>query len=237
MDRITSPQNGRIKETAKLLDNKGDRFLVEGFHLVEMALDAKMALEVFSIDDFKASVPVTLVSEDVIKKLSFTKSPEGIVAVCAKPSQKPLSSSRLLVLDAVQDPGNVGTLLRTALSFGFTDVILGEGSSDVYNSKALLASQGAIFKLNIIQGAKLPESLPALKKQGYEIVATDLRTDYVLSSLPRETKMALILGNEARGVDPKALALSDYRLRLEMSGIDSLNVAVAGGILMYELKA
>jgi TrmH family RNA methyltransferase len=141
----------------------------------------------------------------------------------------------VLVLDGVQDPGNVGTLLRTALSFGFMDVVLGQGSADLYNNKTLMASQGSLFKLNVLSNINLVEALPIYKKDGYFILSTDLKTETTLSNFAKPQKLVLILGNEGQGVSPAVQSLADERIRLEMSNIDSLNVAIAGGILMYEL--
>jgi TrmH family RNA methyltransferase len=211
-------------------------FLVEGFHLVEMAMEEGCAEEIFSLEPYEAAVPVTLVSREIIGKLAATKSPEGIVALCHRPRNEPFDTGRALILDGVQDPGNVGTLLRTALSFGFKDVYLSSGSADPMNRKAVLASQGAIFRLHIVPRDDLIARIGTLKSEGYAIVSTDLKASFSLSSLPQKGKIALVLGNEGQGVSSPIQALADARVRLEMSGIDSLNVAVAGGILMYELK-
>jgi TrmH family RNA methyltransferase len=142
-----------------------------------------------------------------------------------------------LYLDDVRDPGNVGTLLRTALAFGFHDVVLSRSSAEAYASKVLLASQGAIFSLNLKESEQTPEEdIRDLKARGYRVVVTDLK-----AALPPEeiktldAPLALVLGNEARGVDPEVVALADQAVRIPMSGIDSLNVAIAGGILMYLL--
>ncbi|MCI2111399.1 MAG: RNA methyltransferase [Bacilli bacterium] len=235
MDRITSLRNQRIKALAKL-PNKGGLFLVEGFHLVEMALEEGCAEEIFSLEPYETAAPVTLVSREIIAKLAATKSPEGIVALCHRPQNDPFDTGRALVLDGVQDPGNVGTLLRTALSFGFRDAYLSNGSADPMNRKAVLASQGAIFRLHIVPHDDLIARIGTLKSEGYAIVSTDLKASSSLSSLPKKGKIALVLGSEGQGVSSPIQALADARVRLEMSGIDSLNVAVAGGILMYELR-
>jgi len=235
MNKITSLQNPHIKELVLLRPEKA-LFLVEGFHLVKMALEAGAALEILSLEPFQAAVPVTLVTPQIIQKLSSTKTPEGIVALCRMPSSPTIESSRALFLDGIQDPGNVGTLLRTALSFGFQNVYLSKGCANPLNSKTLLASQGAIFKLALFPDCDLPAKMRELSAAGFFLVSTDLATSVTLSSLPKKDKIALILGNEARGVSQEVQGASDVRVRLEMSGIDSLNVAVAGGILMYELR-
>jgi RNA methyltransferase, TrmH family len=235
---IQSKDNAKIKEAYKAKDGKGESFLVEGFHLVEMALKANAVTMIFALKDYPTEVPTYLVTPEIIAKLSSTVSPEGIVALCHKVPAKTPANPRLLYLDEVRDPGNVGTLLRTALAFGFHDVILSKGSAEAYASKVLLASQGAIFGLDLLESAKSPEEdVKDLKARGYRVVATSLKA----SVPPEEIKtldcpLCLILGNEARGVDESLLALADQNVRIPMGGIDSLNVAIAGGILMYLLS-
>jgi TrmH family RNA methyltransferase len=237
MEMITSKDNSKIKEAYKAKDGKGEKFLIEGFHLLEMALKAQAVETIFTLKDYPSSVPTFQVTPEIIAKLSSTVSPEGIVALCHKIPAKAPSSPRLLFLDEVRDPGNVGTLLRTALAFGFEDVILSKGSAEAYSSKVLLASQGALFSLNLLESEKTPEEeVRSLKERGYRIIVTSLKA----SVPPEEIKtldspLALVLGNEAHGVAPAVLALADQSVRIPMGGIDSLNVAVAGGILLYLL--
>lgn len=231
---ITSASNPRIKELARL--PKDGRFLVEGFHLVEMAISAGAAEEIFTVKPYESKVRTTLVSPSVMDKICLSKTPEGIAAVCHLPDVH-ASTNRILLLDAVQDPGNVGTILRTALSFGFLRVYLGRGCADAANSKTIQASQGALFKLEIVRSADLVETARELKKAGFLLVGTDLKGAGKAESLPKEKGIALVLGNEGQGVAPSLLEECDERIRIPMSGIDSLNVSVAGGILMYLLRA
>ena len=235
---ITSKDNGKVKAAFKAKEGKGDFFLVEGFHLVEMALQHQRVEAIFSLRDYAASAPCYLVTPEIIAKLSSTVTPEGIVALCPKIPAKEPSSSRLLYLDEVRDPGNVGTLLRSALAFSFTDVILSKGSVEAYSSKVLLASQGAVFGLNFSESREAPsQDVARLKARGYRIIVTDLKASVPPEEIKTlDQKICLVLGNEARGVDPAILALADQAVRIPMSGIDSLNVAVAGGILLYLLS-
>jgi RNA methyltransferase, TrmH family len=235
---IVSKDNAKVKAAFKAMDGKGEVFLVEGFHLVEMALEAHAAEMVFSLKEYPCAAPVYQVSKAIIKKLASTPNPEGIVALCHKKPCKSPVNSRLLYLDEIADPGNVGTLLRTALSFGFTDVILSKGTAEAYASKVLLASQGAIFKLNVSESRDDPLfDLQKLKQEGYFLLGTDLQSSVPLASLAiPQGKIALLLGNEARGVRKDLLGLCEQRVRIEMGGIDSLNVGVAGGIVMYALR-
>ena len=170
-------------------------------------------------------------------KLSSTRNPEGIVAVCKKKGNGRPSSTRVLMLDQVQDPGNVGTLLRTALAFGYNDVILTKGSCDVYNAKALLASQGAVFFLNIFDDEDGEEAISSLKEKDYFVVGTSLRravslTDFVTP----ERKVCILLGNEGQGVNEKLLDETNINIKIPIANIESLSVGVAGGILMQRLS-
>jgi len=234
---ITSKDNAKVKRAYSFKDGKGDFFLVEGFHLCEMALKSHDATEIFSINPYSCLLPHYLVSEEIIKKLATSKNPEGIVAICQKKKTKPLTSDRILFLDGVSDPGNIGTLLRGALAFGFKDVVIASGATP-YSSRALLASQGAIFGLNVIESKDPLSILNSLHTSGYFLLGTDLKSSVPLSTmnLDNETKLCLILGNEARGVSHDVLAKMDASVRIEMGGIDSLNVAMAGSILMYKYQ-
>lgn len=237
LQQITSRKNPKVVEAASYKNHPGDRFLVEGFHTVEMAIASRLADAVFSLEEYPSKgVPLYLVNQEIIEKLSYTRNPEGIIALCHKPAERRLSSPRALLLDAVQDPGNVGTILRTALSFGFDDVLLGKGTANPYNPKSLLAAQGASFSLNILFGKEADEYADLLRQEGYFLIGTSLQkavstTDFAAP----EGKLALILGNEGQGVSPKILEKTDINLRIPIRGIDSLNVGVAGGILMSRL--
>jgi len=237
-DFITSRMNSKVKAASLLKSGVNKLFLVEGFHNVEMALKQGAIKEVFSLKEMpNIDVPLHVVTKEIIDKLSSVQNPEGIVAVCEKKEGKPFSSDRLLYLDLIQDPGNVGTLLRTALSFGFHDVLLSKNSCDPYNSKVLLASQGAIFALNV-KTSIVPssEDIKSLKAQGYLLLGTSLDHSVPFEGFKvPKGKICLILGNEGKGVEKEVLALTDQNITITMSGIDSLNVGVAGGILMHGL--
>lgn len=235
---LSSKDNKKIKETLSCQDGKDDFFLVEGFHMVEMALENASAVRIFSLKEYPhGDVEFYLTNEAIIKRLSSSKTPEGIVALCKKKKEEKPFSDVIVYLDELQDPGNVGTILRTCLAFGYQDVLLSKGCASAYSSKTLSSSQGAIFKLNIKEGSLSPEEdILSLKEKGYKILATDLKSSDPLKELNIEKPYALILGNEGKGVNPKILSLADKKVRIEMDGIDSLNVGVAAGILLYELK-
>lgn len=236
--KITSKQNDKVKDAAKLFEsserNKRQQFIVEGYHLLEMALENKCVLSVFTIKkilNLDSNIPQYLVSEDILKKLSSTKNPQGVVAICSMAKPSPIKGDKVLYLDGVADPGNMGTLFRTALAFGYKDIIL-DNTCSMYNEKVISSSQGAIFKLNIVSGDI--STLKALK--GYEILATEIKGSIPLKEVKPNNKHVLILGNEARGVSKDILDIAAKRIRIDIQDIESLNVGVAGAICMYALS-
>ena len=238
---ISSKQNTKIKEIGKLISDNSYRkerkeFVIEGFHLLEMALEDKLVKAIFSLEPIKnidEKITNYIVSEDILKKISTQKNPQGVVAICSMRKEKEISHNNVLYLDGVSDPGNLGTLLRTALAFSFKDVILSKGSVSLYNEKTISSSQGAIFRLNIISGDE--QNLINLKEKGYKILATEIKGSVELKNIKKSDKQVLILGNEAHGVNEKILNLADERIRIDINEIESLNVAICGAIMMHYL--
>lgn len=230
---ITSLTNEKIKEYAKLNQSKyreeAKMFLVEGPHLVEEAKLAGVLLEVITTDP---NVKGVLVNEAVMKKISNTVHPVKVIGVCKK-LESTKTCSKVLALDEISDPTNLGTLLRSAKSFGFDTVFASNGSVDFYNDKVIRGSQGAIFKLNLLKG-DLIEFLKNNKKT-HQILGTDVRKGTDVAEIYLEKNVILILGNEARGMRPDANLYVDKNLFIQMQNMESLNVSVAGSILMYEI--
>lgn len=239
---ISSKQNTKIKEIGKLISDNSYRkerkeFVIEGFHLLEIALEDKLVKAVFSLEPIKnidEKITNYIVSEDILKKISTQKNPQGVVAICSMRKEKEITHNNVLYLDEVSDPGNLGTLLRTALAFSFKDVILSKGSVSLYNEKTISSSQGAIFRLNIISGDE--QNLIDLKEKGYKILATEIKGSVELKNIKKSDKQVLILGNEAHGVNEKILNLADERIRIDINEIESLNVAICGAIMMHYLR-
>ena len=239
---ISSKQNTKIKEIGKLISDNSYRkerkeFIIEGFHLLEMALEDKLVKAIFSLEPIKnidEKITNYIVSEDILKKISTQKNPQGVVAICSMRKEKEITHNNVLYLDEVSDPGNLGTLLRTALAFSFKDVILSKGSVSIYNEKTISSSQGAIFRLNIISGDE--QNLIDLKEKGYKILATEIKGSVELKNIKKSDKQVLILGNEAHGVNEKILNLADERIRIDINEIESLNVAICGAIMMHYLR-
>lgn len=234
---ITSPSNEKIKEAVKLNQRKYreayGKFLVEGPHLVELAVQHGMCETVFTTDSLAkyGDVPVWTVTHDVMAKLTDVQTPQGVVAICRMPLAKALGD-KLVLLDGVQDPGNLGTLLRSALAFGFTSIIA-ENTVDFYSPKVLRSTQGATFSLNLMD---LPLVDFIRDHPEFEYYGTSLEGEDLGIVKPKKNKIALILGNEGNGIRPELLAMTHKNVRIDIHGIESLNVAIAGSILMYEWR-
>lgn len=230
---ITSVENSKVKEISKLKLAKyrksEQKFIVEGSHLVEEAHNANVLLEAFSIEEKQG---YTTLSPVVMKKICNTDTVVKEIGIC-KMENKTNLCSRILILDGIQDPGNMGTLMRSANAFGFKTLFIGNGCVDIYNDKVIRSSQGAIFKLNFIFGNVL-EFLLNLKD--YKIYGTNVVRGISLDKVKRFNKMAIVLGNEGNGISKEVEELSLDNIYISMENTESLNVAVAGSIIMYELK-
>lgn len=240
--QVSSKQNDKIKEVLKLRKSSYQKevglFIVEGFHLIEMASNSNLLEAVYTLEEIKnidASIPQYIINKDILDKISNYKNSQGALGIVRIKNPQEVQSNLVLYLDDVQDPGNVGTILRTALAFNFLDVVLSNNSCSVYNEKVIQASQGAIFDLNIQNGDS--SLLKELKNKGYRVIATSLKSSIPLEKLTVDEKIVLVLGNEAHGVSKEILDLADESIRINIDKIDSLNVAIAGAISMYYIKS
>lgn len=231
---IKSIHNQDIKDIHKLKQKKyrlkASQFLVEGEHLIQEAYQAGfLRLVLWMKDETYKDIKTYKVSQDIINYLSDVQANQGLIGVCDFVGKTDLSGHSLL-LDGIQDPGNMGTLLRSAVAFGFDTVVL-EKCVDIYNPKVIRASQGAIFKLAFINQNLLAYMAD---NQHMEFIATDVRAE--TGSIDVSTNsLGLILGNEGAGVRPELLEKADRNIKISMKHTESLNVAVAGSILMYIL--
>ncbi|WP_082233640.1 TrmH family RNA methyltransferase [Halobacillus massiliensis] len=244
---ITSTQNAKVKEWKKLKTrkyrNKLRRFIIEGEHLVEEAAQSDWTMvEVIVSEGYegqlhnKVNGSIILVSEQVFKEASDTETPQGIAAVIEKKELTFKNEPYTLLLDSIQDPGNLGTLIRTADAAGFKQVILGKGTVDVYNEKTVRATQGSLFHLSVLQG-ELEDVIPKLIDDGIPVYAAALEGAKAFKEIEPSSSAALLLGNEGQGIADAYLQLSTEQVFIPIYGqAESLNVAIAGGILMYHFK-
>ncbi len=238
---ITSTQNEKVKKWSKLMNKKYiyeyNEVLVEGEHLVEEALKSGKVKYVIITEKYKDKgflVDTFFVNDIVSQKISSTKNPQGIFAVTSLIYGEIKSYNRLLLLDNVSDPGNLGTLVRTALGFNFDGIFLSENTVDIHNEKVIRATQGAIFNIPIMRG-NLKEYITKLKSKSVKILGTSLENSTMLNEVKLNEKIALTLGNEGQGVRKEILTEVDEIIKIPIENIESLNVAVAGGIIMYHL--
>lgn len=237
---ITSNTNEFIKYLNKLKDTsfskKENKALIEGEHLVNEAKDYLLAI--LTLKEIKGlEIDQYIVTEEILKKLSSGKSFSKIIGLISLKKEEPIKSNVLIYLNRVQDPGNVGTIFRTSLAFSYFDILIDEGSSYKYNPKVIQASQGSIFKLNIINSDY--SHLISLKKEGYKIIVTALNNNSIYLKdfkLKDNEKYVIVFGNEGQGVSKEIIDIADYVLKIDINNIDSLNVAIASGIILYSLK-
>lgn len=240
MEKITSLQNKQVKEWNALHQKKvrdqTNRFLIEGEHLIQEALQAGIVetilFDTYNPFSFEHGISV---SKEVLKKLSQRDSSADLIAVCRRLDTPITKKERVLLLDDVQDPGNLGTLIRSAASFSYDGIYLSEGCCDLYNDKVIRSTQGALFHIPV-ERTNLEALIPSLKQEGIYVIGTSLKDAKPMQEIAWETKMAFVLGNEGQGVKDQLLDMCDVHMRIEMQGFESLNVAVAGGIIMYHYQ-
>ncbi|MGI6239606.1 MAG: TrmH family RNA methyltransferase [Christensenellales bacterium] len=248
MDTITSIKNPLIQSLRGLSKRAGREesglFLVEGEVMIREALASglvpRTALAVAQRADFIRTIPGDhfIVPEEVLRAVCDTKTPQGVCVAFEMPPPAPLDQlpHRIVTLDGVQDPGNVGTIWRTADAAGFQALLLGEGCADPMSPKVQRAAMGSGFRLPYALGTPLYAVLRALKDAGYAIVCAALDGADIYARAPLGEKIVLVIGSEARGISADVQTLATARYRLPMrGGAESLNAAVAAGIMMYEL--
>lgn len=236
----TSINNDKIKNIKKLQTKKyrdlENKFFIESEHLIEEAYlsGCLETLIVGENSNFKMDVDTIIVSDSVKKYLTELESPKEVMGVCTK-KEGSIKGNRILILDGVQDPGNLGTIIRSSMAFNVDTIILSNDTVDLYNSKVVRASQGTIFNANIIRGDLL-KIIPELKKQGYEIYATKVTDGFDVRDINPSHKIGIIMGNEGTGVKKEIFDLSEKYIYINMNKcVNSLNVAVATSIILYEL--
>ena len=237
----TSIENKKIKEIKKLRQkkyrDKENLFLVDGKHLVLEALKSNCLKELILEQNeiFPVDCETMYVTNDIINYLSELDSPSNIMAVCKKIEEKEELGNKLLILDGIQDPGNLGTIIRSAVAFNIDTIILGNNTVDLYNPKVIRATQGLIFHINIIKKDIL-YIIPFLKENNYKLMGTKVTHGKSLKSIEKSEKFAIIMGNEGNGISEEVEEFCDEFLYIDMNeACESLNVGVATSIILYEL--
>ena len=243
MTIITSKANSVVKNAKKLHQKKYRKsvYLIEGWHLFEEAVQAGVTIEkIFALESYKEQLAAfsqtVWVSEEILLDLADTQTPQGIVAVIQKEEVglPDLHQGKFLFLEDVQDPGNVGTMIRTADAAGFTGVIVSDKSADIYSLKTLRSMQGSHFHLPIYR-MPLATFVEEAKKSNLPILATTLSRDSKdYRELSPLEDFVLVMGNEGQGISSVMAESADQLVHIGMKGrAESLNVAVAAGVLMF----
>lgn len=255
-ETITSIKDPRVAEARELISAQGrsakHKCLLEGIESIQWALEARMPVEhVFYYAATRAGgllhllrekhISCYAVSDGILKKISDTAYLVPFIGVAQLPPAHSIQdemSDLVLLLDCVQDHGNIGTIIRTACAFGVRDIISTRTDVDMYYKKIIAASRGKVFEMNVCNVAGGVEAIHALKHKGYQIVATSSHASTIQALAPLQAEpVALVVGNETEGVSDEVLQLADAVVQIPMSGaVESLNVGVATGVSLYELK-
>lgn len=261
MEIITSSQNKYIKLATSLKQKKYrdelGLFIVEGVRLVEEAVQSNWLVETciyteetleqervqgIISDLHSKNCRMIQVPEGIYSKISDTKEPQGVMAIVRKKSCQLedmfVSGTKgfFIVLDEVQDPGNVGTMIRTAAAAGCTGVILTKGCADVFASKAVRGSMGSIFHVPIIEGLARCEAISYFTEHDIEILATSLESSKVYFDIDFKESIAIVFGNEGNGVSREILEKAQERLYIPLANhVESLNVAASAAVILYEV--
>lgn len=253
LESIISKNNSTIKEIKKLKDKKyrtkTGKFIVEGFRFVEEAVLSEFEVEIIIIsensidklegysikDNIDNNTKVFTVDEAIFKSISCTDTPQGIIAVIRNRIIERVSKNGFYILaDKVQDPGNMGTIIRTAHASGANGVIITKGTVDVYNEKTLRSTMGSIFKIPVILDGDLT-IISSLKENGYKVISSSLEAENNFYDVDLVQNIIITVGNEGNGISDEIYKLSDIKVKIPMPGdAESLNAGVAASIMMYE---
>ena len=255
MQVITSKDNEIVKNIRKLKEKKyrdlNNEYIIEGIKLIKEAItenvkikkviiceeclkegniDQKLLYEIAKYD-------CIYVNKSVFSLMTDVQNPQGILAVIQKESSEEnidYKEDIIIILDGIQDPGNLGTILRTVDSVGLKQIIVSKTTADIYNPKVVRSTMGAIFRVKVIETDDLINTIKTIKKHKFEIIATSLETSKTIYEINYKKK-AIIIGNEANGVSKELLEMADEKIKIPMLGkTESLNASVATGIILYE---
>lgn len=238
---ITSTDNKKIKEIVKLKQKKyrniENKFIIETENLIEEAYLENRLEEVYILENenisLKLDCPIYEVTSKVMDKIKSVNTSK-ILGIATKKENLEYIGKRYLMLDKVSDPGNLGTIIRSASAFDIDTIILSEDCCDVYNEKTIRATEGAIFKANIIT-EDLEEAINNLKKLNINIYRTDVNAGKDITEISKDN-FCIIMGNESNGVSEKIKNQVEKSVHIKTNNVESLNVAVATSIILYELN-
>ncbi|MGU8378554.1 TrmH family RNA methyltransferase [Clostridium perfringens] len=250
MLEIESKNNNLFKEIKKLKEKKhrikSNKYLIEGLRFVEEAIKSKVSIDsIIFTESFKEKNPelflkinenikLIQMNEALLKQLCSTENPQGIVGVINMQNKELKSGELVVLVDKVQDPGNMGTIIRTAHAAGAAGIVMTKGAVDIYNDKTLRSTMGSIFYIPIVEDDSL-DFVKSLKKEGYKLVVSSLQGKNNFFEENLQGKVMIAVGNEGNGVSDKVYDIADIKVKIPMPGeAESLNVAVATSIMIYE---
>ena len=254
MQIITSKDNENIKSIKKLKERKyrdlNNEYIIEGIKILKEAIQEKAVIKKIviceeclanNIIDEKllyeiAKYDCLYVSKKIFEGLTDVSKPQGILAVVQKNNKKDINYNEdiIVALDGLQDPGNLGTILRTLDSANLSQVVVSKDTVDAYNPKVVRSTMGAIFRVNIVEAENLKETLKEMKRHKYKVMCTDLTASKNIYEIDY-TKKILVIGNEANGISKELLDMADEKIIIPMLGkTESLNASVATSIIVYE---
>ena len=258
MQVISSKDNEIIKNIRKLKEKKyrdlENSYIIEGIKLIKEAIVEKAKIkQIVMCENYTdneeidketlyeiAKYNLIYVTEKVFNLITDVKTPQGIIAVIEKNNIKntinqiDYSQDIIIALDDLQDPGNLGTILRTVDSANLNQIILSKNSADPYNPKVVRSTMGAIFRINIIEVEDLQETIKEIKKNKFKLMVTALDAENSIYNVDYNKKV-IVIGNEANGVSKEIQGMADEKVKIPMLGkTESLNASVASGIMIYE---
>ena len=255
MQVISSKDNELIKHIKKLKDKKhrdeSNEYIIEGVKLIEEAVKEKARIKkIIVCEDTtrKNEIPTHImyeiakyecvyVTNKVFASITQVTNPQGIMAIIEKGDtnvQIDYTQDIIVALDYVQDPGNLGTILRTVDSIGLNQIIVSKGTADAFNSKVVRSTMGAIFRVKIIEVENLPQAIKEMRKHHFKLMVTSLQTENSIYDIDFNKKI-IVIGNEANGVSKEIQDMADEKAKIPMLGrTESLNASVAAGVVMYE---
>ena len=242
---ITSKDNEIIKNIKKLKEKKYrlNSYIVEGIKMVKEAINENQEIALIAIrEDFKIdfdtkNIKTVTISNKIFNDISDVKTPQGILAVIKKNQNNQIETNQeyILALDSLQDPGNMGTIIRTADSANINQIIINKTTVDPYSPKVIRSTMGAIYRTNIIEVEDLKTTLKEIQSKGFQIITTDLKATQSIYDINYNNKTVVVIGNEANGVSQEILQTADKKVIIPMLGkTESLNASIAASIMIYE---
>ena len=237
---ITSRDNSKVKHIKKLLDKKNSLseglFIIEGENLIEEAIKNNLLVELYVLEgsECKYNFKYDTLTLDVMKSISSLSSTPRLIGI-SKYINKNELGDRIVILDEVQDPGNVGTIIRNSVAFNIDTIVFSKGCVSPYNDKVLRSTGGMIYNINIII-SDLDSIIDKIKSLGIKIYGTSLKSSISLENMPKSDKYAIIFGNEGNDISKNILSKCDMNVRIDMNNkCESLNVGVSSGIVLYHM--